>query len=88
VGDAYHRLDYQTARRIVLAAAHYRCQIRGPRCTLIATTADHIVPLIRGGTNEVTNLRAACLPCNSQGGGRLSVEQRRARQLGHRSRAW
>ena len=28
-------------------------------------TADHVVPLSRGGTNDPANLTCACLPCNS-----------------------
>lgn len=35
------------------------------RCTAPATTADHIVPISRGGSNARTNLRPACLAHNS-----------------------
>ena len=33
-------------------------------------TVDHIVPLMRGGTNEFDNLIAACDPCNYKKGNR------------------
>lgn len=33
-----------------------------------ATTADHIVPVAGGGTNALTNLRPACLSCNTARG--------------------
>ncbi|MGW1626249.1 HNH endonuclease [Streptomyces sp. NPDC002172] len=35
-----------------------------------ATTADHIFPLSRGGTNDIENLRPACGPCNFSRGNR------------------
>ena len=31
-------------------------------------TADHIIPLSRGGTHDVTNMRALCQHCNSARG--------------------
>jgi 5-methylcytosine-specific restriction protein A len=41
------------------------CQIRGPRCTWWATTTDHVIAKANGGTDDPTNLQAACRPCNS-----------------------
>lgn len=31
-----------------------------------ATTRDHVVPLNRGGEHSPTNIKFACLPCNSR----------------------
>ena len=42
-----------------------RCQLRLAGCTLIATTADHIIPRAVGGSNDVANLRASCVHCNA-----------------------
>ncbi|MEV6300403.1 HNH endonuclease signature motif containing protein [Actinoplanes sp. NPDC051861] len=57
---------YQRNRRTILEGS--------PLCTLCrrrsATTADHIVPLSKGGTNELTNLRPSCGPCNYARGNR------------------
>jgi len=36
--------------------------------------ADHVVPLSRGGSNEMSNLVACCLPCNSSKSDRLLSE--------------
>lgn len=30
-----------------------------------ATTADHVIPLAKGGTNFIGNILPACVPCNS-----------------------
>nr|WP_255511149.1 HNH endonuclease signature motif containing protein [Micromonospora sp. WP24] len=58
--------EYQRNRALVLAD--------GPVCSLCrrrtATTADHILPLSRGGTNDLANLRPACGPCNYGRGNR------------------
>lgn len=35
------------------------------RCSAPATTADHIRPISRGGSNALANLRPACLAHNS-----------------------
>lgn len=37
-------------------------------------TVDHIVPLIRGGSNQLGNLRLVCQPCNSRKGPRKTRE--------------
>lgn len=34
-------------------------------CDAKATTFDHVVPLSRGGSNDIENLVPACLGCNS-----------------------
>ena len=34
-------------------------------CSKPATTLDHVVPLKKGGTNELDNLAPACVTCNS-----------------------
>ena len=72
---------WRKARAQALARDGHACQIRGAKCTGIATTADHIVTrqqcLATGlhGTracrcDDPTNLRAACGPCNTARGNR------------------
>ncbi|WP_425274469.1 HNH endonuclease [Streptomyces flavidovirens] len=58
--------EYQRNRRWLLRSQ--------PDCHIcrvaLATTADHIIPLSRGGSNAMDNLRPACGPCNySRGNG-------------------
>lgn len=45
-------------------------------CPDLASTVDHLVPLLRGGTNFEGNLVPACRPCNSRKAWRLVVEFR------------
>lgn len=40
-------------------------------------TCDHVVPLVRGGTNDNDNLATACRPCNSSKSDKLLSEWRR-----------
>lgn len=45
-------------------------------CPALATTVDHVIPLIRGGTNHEGNLVPACRSCNSRKQDRLVIEFR------------
>lgn len=40
-------------------------------CGRPAESIDHIVPVALGGTDEIDNLRPACISCNSRGGAHL-----------------
>lgn len=66
-----HRSIYDTpawhrARRATLARDGYRCRIGLPGCKRRATCADHVIELEDGGAPyDLTNLQAACKPCNS-----------------------
>lgn len=48
-------------------------------CGRLASTVDHVVPLIRGGTNFEGNLVPACRACNASKCARLLTEWRYAR---------
>jgi 5-methylcytosine-specific restriction endonuclease McrA len=63
-----HTRAWRKIRLTVLARDHYTCQLGYPGCTVIATHADHILPLRFGGTNHLANLRAACRSCNLRRG--------------------
>ncbi|WP_155053930.1 HNH endonuclease [Streptomyces blattellae] len=60
--------EYQRNRRWLLQS--------NPLCALCnvakATTADHVLPLSKGGTNHIDNLRPACGPCNYRRGNRTA----------------
>lgn len=48
---------------MILRRDRYACQIRGPRCTDMATEVDHIRP---GDDHSMSNLQAVCAACHSQ----------------------
>ena len=55
----------RVVRPAILARDGYLCRIKGPKCTTIATTVDHIVPWRKDGAWwEPSNLRASCAACN------------------------
>jgi hypothetical protein len=68
---------WMAARDLILARDGYVCQISGGSCGQVATQADHIVPVSAGGTDQASNLQAACGPCNKLKGSasRRSQEQ-------------
>jgi 5-methylcytosine-specific restriction endonuclease McrA len=86
--DPYASSLYRSNRRLVLERDGYRCQIRAPGCTTIATTADHVRPLAAGGSHDLANLRAACRHCNSIGGAIIVNRMKAARRAGRASRRW
>lgn len=52
-------------------------QLYGDACYLCggpADTIDHVIPLSRGGTNDIDNLRPACYDCNVSKGSQLIEE--------------
>lgn len=54
----------------VLRRDSFECQLRLDVCAGVATTADHIIPKSRGGADTMSNLQAACAPCNGLKGNR------------------
>jgi 5-methylcytosine-specific restriction endonuclease McrA len=56
-GSAY----YQRVRKQVLDRDYHTCHY----CGLEANTVDHLIPISKGGTDEATNMVAACTQCNS-----------------------
>lgn len=72
------RFRRQVTNTFLFARDHYRCQYCGRHQTELkpreALTRDHLIPISRGGTNEWTNVVAACSPCNARKGNRLAAE--------------
>lgn len=64
---------WRTLREQIFERDGYECQYCGETDDL---TCDHILPLIRGGTNDHDNLTTACRPCNSSKGGKTLSEWR------------
>jgi 5-methylcytosine-specific restriction endonuclease McrA len=61
----YWSREWKAVRLRVLVRDAWTCKIRGPGCTLVANTVDHVVALSDGGPPyDPRNLRAACAHCN------------------------
>jgi len=67
----YKSLRWRNLREVVLLRDNYQCQLRGPRCKGSATSADHILPRSKGGSDSLRNLVAACDTCNKSKGDSL-----------------
>ena len=46
----------------------YKCMFCGVRRKLPGFQVDHVVPVVRGGSNETPNLQLLCAPCNQRKG--------------------
>jgi 5-methylcytosine-specific restriction endonuclease McrA len=74
---------HRMLREIVLEAAGFRCHwCGGP-----ANTADHLLPIADGGTNELSNYVASCKSCNSRRSMRALNDRKKAAHL-NTSRQW
>lgn len=94
-GVARSPLDRRVSRAVREAAApglgyaarkalRDKWRAQGRRCTYCtnpATTIDHVLPLVRGGTNHEGNLAPCCKSCNSSKSGWTVIEWRTGRRL-------
>lgn len=48
----------------ILKRDHYACVSCGARPPGVELEVDHVIPVARGGTNEISNLQTLCRPCN------------------------
>lgn len=58
-------------RKLIFERDLYRCINCGTHKDL---SVDHIVPVSKGGGNEIKNLQTLCLPCNSSKGAKSMSE--------------
>ncbi|PPJ61953.1 HNH endonuclease [Cuspidothrix issatschenkoi] len=53
-------------RTYVFQRDKYQCQSCGKISQETHLSIDHIIPLSRGGKNDISNLQTLCLTCNQQ----------------------
>lgn len=58
-------------RRYQVNSDEYRCHYCECRMPLKKTTIDHVVPLSKGGLNDIANLVISCLSCNRKKGDKI-----------------
>ncbi len=70
------RIEFKSMRPLLIGALldkyQNQCAICGRQDNL---EVDHIVPVARGGTNDIDNLQILCRRCNASKGARLPNEQ-------------
>ncbi len=54
----------KTLRFEVFKRDSFKCQYCGAEAPNVLLHIDHIKPVAKGGTNELTNLITSCMPCN------------------------
>ena len=73
--------SHRLARRHTLLAKWKRQRKSCAYCDELATTIDHVLPLIRGGNNYEGNLAPCCRLCNSSKAGLMVIEWRTGKRL-------
>lgn len=64
--------DWERTRLAVLARDGHVCRLQFQGvCTTVATTVDHVVAKVHGGSDDPSNLVAACHPCNLRKGSKV-----------------
>lgn len=65
---------WKALRSVVFKRDGYACQYCGDKTQKLE--CDHIIPVTRGGSNDLTNLTTACKTCNGSKGNKLVNEWR------------
>lgn len=53
-------------RKYVYSRDKNQCQSCGKKLTETTLNIDHIIPLAKGGSNDISNLQTLCRDCNQE----------------------
>ena len=56
----------KSVRNYVFHRDNYQCQSCGKKEQETQLNIDHIIPLAKGGSNDISNLQTLCQTCNQQ----------------------
>jgi 5-methylcytosine-specific restriction endonuclease McrA len=62
--------------RALKAHYSYRCLCCGKSEPQIMLTEDHVIPVTKGGSDNISNIQPLCSPCNASKGNRRSTDYR------------
>ena len=65
--------SWKKRRELVLTRDNFTCQYCGEKDGEMHI--DHVVPISRGGTNDIENLAVACADCNSSKGQKMLITE-------------
>ncbi len=72
---AYRARRASAAGSFTLSEWRALCDFYGNRCLRCGSdgplTVDHVIPLIRGGSNDISNIQPLCGPCNCAKGAKI-----------------
>lgn len=64
-------------RKYVFERDKNQCQSCGKQQVETSLTIDHIIPLSRGGSNDISNLQTLCFSCNRKKSNKIDKRFRR-----------
>jgi len=67
----------QSVRDYVFQRDQFRCQSCGRSPSEVSLQVDHIIPLAKGGSNDLSNLQTLCANCNGRKGANFDRRFRR-----------
>ncbi|ACK68136.1 HNH endonuclease [Rippkaea orientalis PCC 8801] len=56
----------ESVREYVFQRDNYNCQSCGKNKQQVTLNVDHIIPLAKGGSNDISNLQTLCKQCNQK----------------------